>query len=86
MVKSYAIIENGKVVNRILATEDFMAKYGKEYVEDNSAQIGAIRQNGEFVMPEPAEMKKPEADPLLTKLVEKGVLTELEAASIQGAA
>lgn len=66
---SYAIIENNRIVNRIVADEQFMQSLNVAYTNDPAAQIGCERVNGQWVMPDSVPAPEPVKDEL-TKLKE----------------
>jgi len=51
MVVEFAIIENDTVINRILATQEFMQSLGVNYTSDSTAQIGSALINGVWTPP-----------------------------------
>jgi hypothetical protein len=85
MVKEYSIIQGGKVINRIICSDEFALKYaeenGVEVTDSQEAVIGATKSNGRFVKPQPEarEAKKSEVEMLKETLIAKGILTEADA-------
>lgn len=51
----YSIIENGVVINRIVADLEFMQGLGVEFTDDPAAQIGCVLVDGEWVRPSDEE-------------------------------
>lgn len=85
MVKEYSIIQGGKVINRIICSDEFALKYAKdngvEITDSAEAVIGATKSNGRFVKPQ-SEVKtaeKSEVELLKETLIAKGILTEADA-------
>jgi hypothetical protein len=83
IIMRYAVIENGIVVNTIVADEGFAAGIGA--VRSDEAQIGWLWDGEEFSAPEPS----PENDPVPTvvsrlqakaALFHAGLLSQVEAA------
>ena len=76
MVKTYAVITNGKVVNIALSDKPLAGNW----IESSAARIGDMYENGAFekieqVAPQ-AEVKKDKIDVLIEALVAKGILSE----------
>lgn len=84
MVKEYSIIQEDRVINRIICSEEFALKYaeetGVEVTDSPAAVIGATKSNGQFVRPQPRSASvKSEIALLREALVAKGILTEADA-------
>lgn len=85
MVKEYSIIQEDRVINRIICSEEFALKYAEEHgvevTDSPEAVIGATKSNGRFVKPqsEARETKKSEVEMLKETLIAKGILTEADA-------
>lgn len=85
MVKEYSIIREGKVINRIICSEEFALKYaeenGVEVTDSPAAVIGATKSNGQFIMPQTVRLAptKSEVEILKDALIAKGILTEADA-------
>jgi hypothetical protein len=74
---NYAIIENGKVVNTVIAESDYAAQQGWVALPEN-AGIGWDYVNGQFVDNRPA----PEA-PVTTAPTKEELLAQLQALQAQ---
>jgi hypothetical protein len=79
MVKTFAIVNEGKVVNVVLSNEAL----GDNWLPSEKAAIGDLYQAGKFVKPEepakePTEtpVKSDRIDALINALVGKGIITE----------
>ena len=85
MVKEYSIIQGGKVINRIICSDEFALKYAEdnavEVTDSPEAVIGATKQNGRYVKPESIARiaEKSEVEMLKETLIAKGILTEADA-------
>lgn len=89
MVKEYSIIQGGKVVNRIICSDEFALKYaednGVEVTDSQEAVIGATKSNGRYVKPQLDSRiaEKSEVELLRETLIAKGILTEAEASTLK---
>ena len=84
MVKEYSIVREGRVINRIICSEEFALKYadenGVEVTDSPAAVIGATKSSGQFVKPQPrSSTVKSEIALLREALIAKGILTEADA-------
>lgn len=48
----YAVLENNEVVNVINANTEFIAEYQMNAIQSDSADIGDLYQDGQFIKPE----------------------------------
>lgn len=55
MVGAYSIIENETVINRILASLEFMQSLGVEFTDDPTALMGYVRIGGVWTDPNQQE-------------------------------
>ena len=77
---NFAIIENGKVTNVVLAEADYAAEHGWILIsEDSSAGIGCDYINGQFVDNRP----KPDPAPEPTPPTKEELLAQLNAIAAQ---
>ena len=86
MVKTYAIVKNGKVVNIALADKAI----GPDWIEAKGAAIGDSYVNGEFTKqvqkpaePSPIVAKKDRIDALIDLLVFNGALSADDAETLK---
>ena len=79
MTKEYSIIQGGKVINRIICSEEFALKYaeenGVEVTDEDAAIIGASVSEGRFIKPQAPEIKKSEVEILKDALIAKGIIS-----------
>ena len=84
MVNQYAVIENGRVVNVVLAESEL----ADNWVKTKKAKIGDLYSGGKFTSPviqSTLPQKKGKMDALLDMLVIKGTLSEDDANQIRSA-